>query len=743
MILDDVRWLQRAVRPNGLPVQLTFYVTSRCNAKCAHCFYGEQLNQPAERELKLAEIERMARSLPRQLWVAFGGGEPFLRPDLADVAEVFFRWNRPRMLTVVTNGLNPPHIEAVTLDILGRRRDTFVNVSVSLDGLEETHDRERGVPGNFQRAVETLRRLRTLREHNDGFGFSTITTVHRRNADELTQLENFIDQSVHPDNRGLNLVRGTPLDPTVLDVDLLPYQEAVERKRRDVSQGRLPLQSFSLSRLNGAKERVMYREVERVARTGTYRAPCRAGTTGAVVYENGDVAACEILNRKIGNLRDVDFDFSRLWFGPEAVALRKEIAERRCRCTWECAVATNILFGPRYWPELMREWVTGGRKTAAVMPRTARPRTVTVLIPCRDEAGVILRKIRNSLRLHFPEASHSEVLVINDGSTDNTVALLDEEIARYGTHENRPRLRWLSNRYKAGKAGAIQTGIEAASGEIVLLTDADVMIEREALPRALALFEDPATGVVSGEQVYCEKFRADAPQAPGDPWNQQGGALMDPPGRQDSFYNRMMCKVRKLESRLDSVFLVHGQMLLFRKSLGLHPRTGVASDDVDLSLQARRQGFRIRYAEGARFWEERPQTQTAFVRQMKRHGMSIAQVLWANRDMVAKPHYGVFGLLTLPFQWFLFFGQPIGLTLLLALALTMTLTMAPLSAVIGVVALGFIAATWSSTRSYLVMNGLMLWAIASLVGGRTVTDRWPRDRDAGSNKIDQDTNPRS
>src|SRR5262245_17769417 len=209
MAIGDARWFSRALFPDGLPVQLTFFVTSRCNAKCAHCFYGEELNQPAERELKLGEIERMARSLPRQLWVAFGGGEPFLRPDLAEVAGVFFRWNRPRILTVVTNGLNPAHIEAVTLDILARSRDTFVNVSVSLDGLEETHDRERGVPGNFHRAVETLQRLRMLREHNAGLGFSTITTVHRRNGDQLAQLEKFIDQEVHPDNRGLNLVHGT------------------------------------------------------------------------------------------------------------------------------------------------------------------------------------------------------------------------------------------------------------------------------------------------------------------------------------------------------------------------------------------------------------------------------------------------------------------------------------------------------------------------------------------------------
>ena len=104
---------------------------------------------------------------------------------------------------------------------------------------------------------------------------------------------------------------------TTLDVDLQPYRES-ERKRQSVAEGDIPLQSFSLTQLNGAKERVLYAEVERVARTGAYKSPCRAGRIGAVMYENGDVAACEILGQSIGNLRDYGLDFSRLWFSGSA-----------------------------------------------------------------------------------------------------------------------------------------------------------------------------------------------------------------------------------------------------------------------------------------------------------------------------------------------------------------------------------------------------------------------------------------
>jgi cellulose synthase/poly-beta-1,6-N-acetylglucosamine synthase-like glycosyltransferase len=207
---------------------------------------------------------------------------------------------------------------------------------------------------------------------------------------------------------------------------------------------------------------------------------------------------------------------------------------------------------------------------------------------------------------------------------------------------------------------------------------------------------------------------------------------MDPLEKQEGIYDRVMRSLRKLESRLDSIVAVHGQMMLFRRSLGLVPRTGIAADDVDLSLQARRKGFRIRYAEGARFWEERAQTLSDEVQQKKRRGMSLAQVLWANRDMVARPRYGAFGLVSLPLQWAFLLAQPIALAMALPLGIAACLAFASWPVAIGASTLALLAVTWKSSRSYLFMNGLMLSAIVSLLGGRPAGDRWPRDRDASA-----------
>jgi cellulose synthase/poly-beta-1,6-N-acetylglucosamine synthase-like glycosyltransferase len=210
----------------------------------------------------------------------------------------------------------------------------------------------------------------------------------------------------------------------------------------------------------------------------------------------------------------------------------------------------------------------------------------------------------------------------------------------------------------------------------------------------------------------------------------QGGALMDAPGRFESIYDRVMRGVRKLESRIDSTFAVHGQMMLFRRSLDLRPRAGVSADDVDLSLQARRKGYRIRYAEGARFWEERPASFAADSRQKKRRGMSLAQVLWRNKDMLGRPRYGMFGLVGLPFEWVFLLAQPIGVALVLTIGLGALLAWSPLA---GAAAAGILAVVTTASRearTYLYMNATMLSGMVSLATGRSLTDRWPRDRDA-------------
>ena len=88
--------------------------------------------------------------------------------------------------------------------------------------------------------------------------------------------------------------------------------------------------------------------------------PCTAGSLSALVFENGSLQPCEILGRELGNLNDVDWDLTRLWGSAGANALRADIERTRCKCTWECAQADNVLFNLRAWPSVVRAAAGGG-----------------------------------------------------------------------------------------------------------------------------------------------------------------------------------------------------------------------------------------------------------------------------------------------------------------------------------------------------------------------------------------------
>jgi radical SAM protein with 4Fe4S-binding SPASM domain len=86
-----------------------------------------------------------------------------------------------------------------------------------------------------------------------------------------------------------------------------------------------------------------------------YISPCHASTLFGVIFPNGDLYPCEILeNRKIGNLREVNMNFMKLWFSKNNKDLKNFILDSKCHCTYECALSYNILSNWRYQPALLK-----------------------------------------------------------------------------------------------------------------------------------------------------------------------------------------------------------------------------------------------------------------------------------------------------------------------------------------------------------------------------------------------------
>jgi MoaA/NifB/PqqE/SkfB family radical SAM enzyme len=367
--MNGLRYLPfatRLVRRGGPPLHLTLFVTGRCNARCRHCFHWREVAAGVAGP-SIDQVRALADSAARLgplLWVSFGGGEPFLRADLADCARAFGKHGL-RHLAIPTNGLVPERQTSTVARILEENGELFLSVAVSFDGPAAIHDSIRQVPGGHARAKEAVRSLAQQRERlpqdrRERLGIGIILTLTSENQEVLAgHMEELVDE-LAPDNVTLNLARGDAMERHLLEVDLARYRELVEAKRRLVASGRLPYFDFPLARLAAARDRLMYAQVERVASGRPARhLPCTAGTLSAVVFENGSLQPCEILGREIGNLNDVGWDLGQLWNAPAARELRREIADTHCACTWECAQADNVLFDPRSWPALAAEALRG------------------------------------------------------------------------------------------------------------------------------------------------------------------------------------------------------------------------------------------------------------------------------------------------------------------------------------------------------------------------------------------------
>ncbi len=361
-MIDMLRFLPRVFHPEGNPLQFIFFITARCNLACRHCFYAEKLNRRDD-ELSLDEIAKVSRSMDRLLWFSMTGGEPFLREDISRIAEIFYRNNKFRFLTITTNGLLRDAIVRTVPEICGRCGNAELLVSVSLDGLEETHNYIRRTSTGFTEAVETVRELKKLKKRFKNLNVATVTTCTAENQKELKELALFLKDEVRPDNIIINMVRGKPRSGPLGEVDTRHYFDFIKVQEEGWSAGDLGYYDFFGSALIRKKESLQKEIISTVFSENRYVIPCLAGRISCVMTETGDLYPCEILNKKIGNIRDARYDFNKLWYSDIADEIRRFIKDTRCYCTYECAITTNILFNFKQLVKMLVASRSGRRGT--------------------------------------------------------------------------------------------------------------------------------------------------------------------------------------------------------------------------------------------------------------------------------------------------------------------------------------------------------------------------------------------
>ena len=324
------------------PPFVTLYVTTRCDERCIHCYYWDELNPRPNRDFTFAEFDTTLASMGEIFNLFIGGGEPFLRKDLAKIILAAYARNRVANVYVPTNAQHTARVVSTLDTVLGKAPELRFHLNLSIDHVdEEEHDRIRGRKGAYRRLLGTVEAIQPFREKFPNLIIHTLTTVMRDNQAEILRIHEELKRRFDPDGTSYNYCRGNPLDPEQTEVDPAIYRRLAARVRADRRAGRIRHSAFGA--VNHSLDEQVRSSVERTVLERRAQFSCVSGRLACVIYSNGDVTECETKNSAIGNLRDSGYDFPSLWFGERARAIAAEAADG-CYCTHECGHYASTIY---------------------------------------------------------------------------------------------------------------------------------------------------------------------------------------------------------------------------------------------------------------------------------------------------------------------------------------------------------------------------------------------------------------
>lgn len=329
-----------AVTEPKTPIQLIHFITSRCNAKCGHCFYWSQLNTKGE--LSLEEIDKITKHLPDLVILNFSGGEPFIRQDFAEVIKTYYRNTLVKEVTIPTNATFTEKMKKDCTEVLDYCKGMELNIVVSLDGLEKIHDEIRQVKDCYKTARKSFDMLKELQKQYPHLQVSIVSTMTSLNQDTVEEFHKEINEEWQPDIFGMNLIRGEAKSMDLFGVNLENYKRFFALQSTSRKKGMKSWVRDQMNKLRTATNIYMVQQKKMAV-------SCKAGTLMGVMYEKGDVYPCELLNRKpLGNVREYDYDFEKLWTSTRTKEASRWIKDTKCYCTHECFQRFNIIYQPGF-----------------------------------------------------------------------------------------------------------------------------------------------------------------------------------------------------------------------------------------------------------------------------------------------------------------------------------------------------------------------------------------------------------
>jgi len=314
-----------------IPYKIVVELTTQCNSKCLYCDIWK-IKKEDTQKINLEDFENFLRKMNRHLlWIALTGGEVSTNNQFPEIIKLI-KENCPnlRIITFTTNGLAPQRILEFAL-LIKKELDCDSFITISLDGDEETHDRIRGIKGNYAKCMETYQ---LLREHSIQCHFGI--TVAEGNYSFIQQsFQSYSDRikAVTFFHSGGIFLTDHSTDDRETNLKILDALKTIYKHYRVSALGDW------LVKLH-IKIAILFIKKDR----NTNIIPCDVGLSSAHLMANGDLLPCMYLPpiRKISE----GFELSD-YHSPEAEAMLADIKRDKCpHCWMACYSPHNMLQSP-------------------------------------------------------------------------------------------------------------------------------------------------------------------------------------------------------------------------------------------------------------------------------------------------------------------------------------------------------------------------------------------------------------
>ncbi|HSM64439.1 MAG TPA: glycosyltransferase family 2 protein, partial [Gillisia sp.] len=300
---------------------------------------------------------------------------------------------------------------------------------------------------------------------------------------------------------------------------------------------------------------------------------------------------------------------------------------------------------------------------------------ISILAPAFNEGLNIVENVRSLLTINYPSF---EIVIINDGSSDNSMQLLidayelekrdilfhdfipSKKIRGIYKSKNRAfKSLTLIDKENGGKADALNTGINVCKNSVICCIDVDCILENDAMLKLIKPFLNNGNKVIASGGVI-----------------RVANSCVIEDGRliEVKLPNSFVARVQVLEyfraflmgrmawSRIDGLLLISGAFGMFDKQTVIEAggyNTDTVGEDMELLVRMRRMmqernvPYTVGFVPDPLCWTEVPQTWKVLQRQRNRWTRGTAETLWIHKKMMFNPKYKILGMLSTPF-WFFF-----------------------------------------------------------------------------------------